>query len=79
MARNRVIYQSEAIYVSQSGYATDLTATSGFQGAGINRGAHAVGSGPRDAVTDLHRVQSANYSFQYYPTGCKPIRRVGSH
>ena len=64
MARNRVIYQSEAIYVSQSGYAGDLTATSGYQGAGINRGTpYVVGAGPRDAVSDLHRVQSANYSF----------------
>ena len=61
MARNRVIYQSEAIYVSQSGYATDLTATSGFEGAGIVRGLPSANT--RDAVSDLHRVQSANYSF----------------
>jgi len=31
MARNRVIYQSEAVYVTQSGYAEDLTATSGYE------------------------------------------------
>ena len=61
MARNRVIYQSEAVYVTQSGYNDDLTATSGFQGAGVNIGA--VAATARDAVMDLHRVQSANYSF----------------
>jgi hypothetical protein len=61
MARNRVIYQSEAVYVTQSGYNDDLTATSGFQGAGVNIGA--VAANARDAVMDLHRVQSANYSF----------------
>ena len=61
MARNRVIYQSEAVYVTQSGYNEDLTATSGFQGAGVNIGA--VAATARDAVMDLHRVQSANYSF----------------
>jgi len=66
MARNRVIYQSEAIYVSQSGYSGDLTATNGFQGdsqagGGFPQGTTAVTG--RNAVTDLHRVQSANYSF----------------
>jgi hypothetical protein len=61
MARNRVIYQSEAVYVTQSGYAEDLTATSGFRGAGVEIGAASVNA--RDAVIDLHRVQSANYSF----------------
>tara|TARA_R110002110_G_scaffold15624_1_gene69622 strand:+ start:164 stop:1501 length:1338 start_codon:yes stop_codon:yes gene_type:complete len=61
MARNRVIYQSEAVYVTQSGYNGDLTATSGYQGAGVVLGAVAAGAG--DAVMDLHRVQSANYSF----------------
>lgn len=61
MARNRVIYQSEAVYVTQSGYNGDLTATSGFAANGINIGA--VAATARDAVMDLHRVQSANYSF----------------
>ena len=61
MARNRVIYQSEAVYVTQSGYNGDLTATSGYQGAGVEIGA--VAATARDAVMDLHRVQSANYSF----------------
>jgi len=61
MARNRVIYQSEAVYVTQSGYNGDLTATSGYQGAGVVLGA--VAATARDAVMDLHRVQSANYSF----------------
>ena len=61
MARNRVIYQSEAVYVTQSGYNGDLTATSGFAADGINIGGAAATA--RDAVMDLHRVQSANYSF----------------
>ena len=61
MARNRVIYQSEAVYVSQSGYAGDLTATSGKEADGINIGAASTAA--RDAVMDLHRVQSVNYSF----------------
>ena len=59
--RNRIIYQSEAVYVSQSGYAGDLTATSGQQANGKLIGADCVTC--RDAVMDLHRVQSANYSF----------------
>ena len=60
--RNRVIYQSEAVYVSQSGYNGDLTATSGYEATtkGKPTVANAVA---RDAVSDLHRVQSANYSF----------------
>jgi len=61
MARNRVIYQSEAVYVTQSGYAEDLTATSGYEGEGVNFGT--ANADARDAVIDLHRVQSANYSF----------------
>ena len=61
MARNRVIYQSEAVYVTQSGYNEDLTATSGFAADGVNIGGSAATV--RDAVMDLHRVQSANYSF----------------
>jgi hypothetical protein len=65
MARNRVIYQSEAIYVSQSGYAGDLTATSGFNGDTQGGGwANDKSSAAcKDAVSDLHRVQSANYNF----------------
>ena len=61
MARNRVIYQSEAVYVTQSGYNGDLTATSGKEADGINIGG--ANAAARDAVMDLHRVQSANYSF----------------
>ena len=57
MARNRVIYQSEAVYVTQSGYAsTDLT---GIAGAPGNPGY----AGQTNSIEDLHRVQSANYSF----------------
>ena len=59
--RNRIIYQSEAVYVTQSGYNVDLTATSGQQAAGKVIGADCPTC--RDAVMDLHRVQSANYSF----------------
>tara|TARA_R110002020_G_scaffold440368_1_gene651010 strand:- start:384 stop:1718 length:1335 start_codon:yes stop_codon:yes gene_type:complete len=60
--RNRVIYQSEAVYVTQSGYNLDLTATSGW--APTAKGTPTVAdANARDAVMDLHRVQSANYSF----------------
>ena len=60
--RNRVIYQSEAVYVTQSGYNLDLTTTSGY--APTAKGAPTlVDADARDAVMDLHRVQSANYSF----------------
>ena len=60
--RNRVIYQSEAVYVSQSGYNGDLTATSGFEAT--TRGKPILENvAARDSVMDLHRVQSANYSF----------------
>ena len=60
--RNRVIYQSEAVYVTQSGYNLDLTATSGW--APTAKGKPTVADAKaRDAVMDLHRVQSANYSF----------------
>jgi len=59
--RNRVIYQSEAVYVTQSGYNLDLTAISGF--APSAGGTTTVDAAARDAVIDLHRVQSANYSF----------------
>lgn len=60
--RNRVIYQSEAVYVTQSGYNLDLTATSGW--APTTKGTPTVAdASARDAVMDLHRVQSANYSF----------------
>jgi len=60
--RNRVIYQSEAVYVTQSGYNLDLTATSGW--APTAKGTPTlVDANARDAVMDLHRVQSANYSF----------------
>ena len=54
--RNRVIYQSEAVYVSaDSSYSGDLT---GSNTAGSN---YATKWQPN--VVDLNRVQSANYSF----------------
>ena len=60
--RNRVIYQSEAVFVSQSGYNGDLTALSGLAPSALGRRS-AAQAGARDAVIDLNRVQSANYSF----------------
>ena len=53
--RNRVIYQSEAVYVSQdASYAGDLTGTyTAFPSA--------AGWSPN--ILDLNRIQSANYSF----------------
>jgi len=60
--RNRVIYQSEAVFVSQSGYNGDLTALSGLAPSALGRRT-AAQAGARDAVIDLNRVQSANYSF----------------
>ena len=55
MARNRVIYQSEAVYVTQSGYnSVHLTGIAGSDGAAYPGG---------NAIENLHRVQSANYSF----------------
>jgi len=60
--RNRVIYQSEAVYVSQSGYNGDLTATSGYAPTTLGKPTVADANA-RNSVQDLHRVQSANYSF----------------
>jgi len=61
MARNRVIYQSEALYVSQtpavSGFFTDKTAV-GAEGY-ISAPLHPSGN----QVRQLHRIQTANYSF----------------
>ena len=65
MARNRVIYQSEALYVSQSpavsGFYTDKTA---FYAANEWTGAD-VDERRLDGnqVEQLHRVQTCNYSF----------------
>ena len=60
--RNRVIYQSEAVYVTQSGYNGDLTATSGYAPTTLGKPT-VVDANARNSVQDLHRVQSANYSF----------------
>ena len=46
MARNRVIYQSEALFAGQKSTASTITA------------AHTT-----EEIRQLHRVQSANYSF----------------
>ena len=60
MARNRVIYQSEAVYVTQGAYDGGATAASpdgddGLTTKNVN--------GYPTGVRNLDRVQSANYSF----------------
>ena len=59
MARNRVIYQSEALYVSQqySGHNTIDIVNGGTVGQ-VNY-AHGV----MEEFHQIHRVQSANYNF----------------
>ena len=52
MARNRVIYQSQAVYVSQ-----DVNPT------GIATGSRTANGGRLNDHTDLNRIQSCNYSF----------------
>ncbi|SVE33731.1 uncharacterized protein METZ01_LOCUS486585, partial [marine metagenome] len=47
MPRNRIIYQSEALFAGQKS-STDITAAHPDDGA---------------AIRQLHRVQSANYAF----------------
>jgi len=59
MARNRVIYQSEAVYVTQSGY--NDAVLSGLAGGTTAGGTE--GDIVNNPIADLHRVQSANYSF----------------
>ena len=48
MARNRIIYQSEALYAGPSPATGDH---------------FSAGNGGNNLVNQLHRVQSANYSF----------------
>ena len=60
MARNRVIYQSEAVYVTQGVYdggatAADTDGTAALTAKNAN--------GYPTGVRNLDRVQSANYSF----------------
>lgn len=63
MARNRVIYQSEAVYVTQSGYnSNQLTGIAGgaiATGPFKGKGQIPVGN----SIESLNRIQSANYSF----------------
>jgi hypothetical protein len=75
MARNRVIYQSEALYVGPSpavsGYFTDKTlhvpdgyvgyAADALIGAAWDAGGDLHPSG--NQIRQLHRIQTANYSF----------------
>ena len=56
MARNRVIYQSEAVYATQGVYSGDGVASATQP---LQRTALAVPTG----ILPLNRVQSANYSF----------------
>ena len=59
MARNRVIYQSEALYVSRTGTAA--------QGCQVNQGADSLAGSATitagERPTHIQRVQNANYSF----------------
>jgi len=60
MARNRVIYQSEAVYVTQGAYDGGATAASPDGDGGLTaKNANGFPTG----VRNLDRVQSANYSF----------------
>ena len=52
MARNRVIYQSQAVYVSQDANVT-----------GIATGSLDSNGGRVESQVDLNRIQSCNYSF----------------
>lgn len=52
MARNRVIYQSQAVYVSQNVNPT-----------GIATGSRTANGGRSNDHADLNRIQSCNYSF----------------
>ena len=67
MARNRVIYQSEALFVTHqyTGKHTIDLVTNGIGGVGgaATNFAAAHGSIPLDAMHQIHRVQSANYNF----------------
>ena len=60
MARNRVIYQSEAVYVTQGVYDGGATAAAPAGTAALTaKNANGIPTG----VRNLDRVQSANYSF----------------
>ena len=67
MARNRVIYQSEALFVTHqyTGKHTIDLVTNGIGGVGgaATNFAATHGSIPSKAMHQIHRVQSANYNF----------------
>jgi len=79
MARNRVIYQSEALFVSpnSTGYhfsgegSTGISMATGILGIG---GTHVRDSG--NMVSQLSRVQSANYSFTINRTDINEFGRL---
>jgi len=60
MARNRVIYQSEAVYVTQGVYSGKAGTSAAVNYQPLNaKNANLIPTG----VRNLDRVQSANYSF----------------
>ena len=67
MARNRVIYQSEALFVTHqtTGNQTIDIVTNGLGGVGGAKSELNLDHGdiPADAMHQIHRVQSANYNF----------------
>ena len=79
MARNRVIYQSEALFISPNSTGYHF---SGDDSAGIKKGSSVMGIGgthARDSgnlVSQLSRVQSANYSFTINRTDINEFGRL---
>lgn len=79
MARNRVIYQSEALFISPNSTGYHF---SGDDSAGIKKGSSVMGLGgthARDSgnlVSQLSRVQSANYSFTINRTDINEFGRL---
>ena len=67
MARNRVIYQSEALFVTHqtTGNKTIDIVTAGLEGVGAAKSELNEDDGdiPAGAMHQIHRVQSANYNF----------------
>lgn len=77
MARNRVIYQSEALYVGPtpavSGFYTDKThlVPTGYENGDLRR----VGN---NGVKQLHRIQTCNYSFNIARTDINQFGELAS-
>ena len=79
MARNRVIYQSEALFVSPNATGFHFT---GAGGAGSGNASNVTGIGGKHApdkgnlIQQLTRVQSANYSFTINRTDVNEFGRL---